>query len=255
MNVRENSLRTLVARGGIGRGLVCKLPSPDLVEIGGFCGFDFVVIDQEHSPIGIETLAQMVRAAECSGLPALVRLPGSDWPLLGSVLDLGPQGIIAPMVRDAKEVERFVHRLRYPPDGARGSSPTSRAAKYSLVPYGEATARLNREMLAWVIIETPDALANLEAIVAVPGVDVIWAGLFDLADALGTAPPSAQGLDPKLEAALGKIVAAGKRAGKAVMVWGGIPDRQGWIERGANLFYLGTDVSLFVGACREALAK
>ncbi|HBY93160.1 MAG TPA: hypothetical protein DEP84_04205 [Chloroflexi bacterium] len=255
VEVQSNLLRALASKGRVGRTIVAKLPSPHLVEIAAYCGFDLVVIDLEHSPITIETLEHMVRAANGAGLPAFVRVAKPDSENLDAVLDLGIQGVIAPKVNDAREVALFVESVRYEPVGRRGASPTSRAARYSVVPYETAMRRLNEELAVWIIVETAEALRNLEEIVAVPGVEGVWAGLFDLSHALGTPPPSAQGLDPRLEAACARIVQISKQAGKTVMMWGGLLSLQPWIERDVDLFYLGTDVSLFVRACREALKR
>jgi len=247
-----NALRDALDNGRTCRGIVFKIGSPDLVEIAARSGLDFVIIDLEHSPIGFETAAAMIRAGECAGCPVLVRAPSTTSEAIGPILDLGVDGIIAPMVNSRVEAEMFSRAVHYPPFGLRGASPTARAAHYSLLRADNVPALLNDRLQVWVIIETPEALDDIDGIAGTPGIDVLWLGLYDLALRFGVPPPSPSLLHPALADALELVLASAARHGLHVAASGAIPEVSEWARRGGALFYMGTDVSLFVNACRVA---
>ncbi len=168
------------------RGVFNGIPSPAIVEMCAYAGFDSVVIDNEHGSADLQTTEHMLRAARASGIPALVRCLEHD---IARTLDMGAGGLQIPMVKTAAQAAQLVQRVRYPQPsgrgGQRGSAFSSRAAGYGAFG-GPSHTRLSNEGIALVVmIETPEGVANAAAIAAVHGVDGVFVGPNDLAHSMG----------------------------------------------------------------------
>ena len=200
------------------RGVFNGIPSPALVEMCAFAGFDFVVIDNEHGSAGIETTEHMLRAARASNLPALVRCLEHD---IARTLDIGAAGLQIPMVNTAAQAAALVQRVKYPlPAGAhgiggqRGSAFSSRAAGYGAFGGPAHTQRSNDGTVLVVMIETPEAVSNAAAIAAVEGVDAVFIGPNDLAHSMGFANRWHEApVQAAIEQALRAVAGAGKCPG------------------------------------------
>ncbi|GAY22518.1 2-dehydro-3-deoxyglucarate aldolase [Sphingobium fuliginis] len=179
--MRLHRMRDRLRQGGL-IGMFISLPAPSLVESLGGIGFDALVLDAEHAAFGIAELEALIRAADVAGLPALVRVAAIG-PDIGRALDLGAAGVIVPRVESVAQAERIVAEVRFPPDGARGAGAV-RACDYgaSLQPYLE---QANDHLAAIVQIETLAGLDMVEQIAAVPGIDGLCMGPFDLAVSIG----------------------------------------------------------------------
>jgi 4-hydroxy-2-oxoheptanedioate aldolase len=164
------------------RGVFVGIPSPALVEMCGFAGFDFVVIDNEHGAASLETTEHMVRAAKAADIAPIVRCTEPD---ILRVMDLGAAGIQVPAVGSAAQAQRIVELARYTPAGHRGAAFSTRAAGYGFYGGAAHVTASNEGTAVVVMIETPEALRNLDAIVAVPGVDAAFIGPSDLSFNLG----------------------------------------------------------------------
>jgi 2-keto-3-deoxy-L-rhamnonate aldolase RhmA len=170
---------------------------------------DFLWIDLEHSPLGPESLAAHLLAARSRAKPAIVRVPASGTAFVKPALDLGADGIIVPQIRTVEEVRQTVADCRYPPAGTRGFGPRV-PSDYGRVPTPEFTAAANREVFAAVMIETAEALAAIDEIVRVPGLDSVVIGPWDLSGALGMLGEVEH---PQVVAAIERIIAAARKAG------------------------------------------
>ena len=211
MLIRENKTKRLIAAGGTAVGGFLMIKSPEIVEIMGYAGLDFVIIDSEHGPADNETIGNMIRAAEASGITPIVRVRWVNDPtLILRALDLGAQGVQVPMVEDAETAARVVQAARYHPLGRRGLAGV-RAAKYGAVDLGAYTQEANDENLVIAQIETAKAVGNAQAIAAVPGIDVVFVGPVDLSQSLGI---PGQRSNPVLIEAMDKVFAACKAAGR-----------------------------------------
>lgn len=164
-------------------GFFSTLGSPALAEMLASCGFDWILIDTEHSPIELPDVIEHLRAIEGAGLPALVRPAWNDTVTVKRLLDQGAQTLMFPYVETPEEAASAVAATRFPPHGVRGVSGSSRAANYGLIP--GYFAKAEAELCVIVQIETPRALANIEAIAAVPGVDAVFIGPSDMAASMG----------------------------------------------------------------------
>ena len=160
------------------------IPSPTIVEIIGLSGFDFVIIDAEHGPVGMESAENLVRACEVAQTSAIIRVPSNEPHLILRALDIGACGIQVPHVSTKSEAESVVESSRYHPMGKRGFSPFTRAAKYGADPESYIK-KSNEETMVILNVEGVDGLKNLREIASVKGIDVIFLGPYDLSQSFG----------------------------------------------------------------------
>ena len=166
-------------------GFFIGVPAPATVELAGYAGFDFVIIDTEHGAAGLETLEHMLRAAAASGIAALVRVPRGGADDILHVLDAGADGILVPHVTGAERAAEIVRHAYYPPLGRRGISTLSRAARHGMGD-GPTTLREQADRTAVIaMIEDVEALSDVGAMARVPGLDAIFVGPNDLASSMG----------------------------------------------------------------------
>lgn len=161
------------------------MPAPALVEIAGYAGFDFVIVDLEHGASSIETLEHMLRAADATGVEAIVRPGSASRADILRVLDAGASGVLVPHVSSAADAQAVVAAAHYPPVGGRGMAMTSRAGRYGLTTMPEHLRVAGGRTVVAVQVEDAAAIEHVHGISAVPGVDVVFIGPADLATSLG----------------------------------------------------------------------
>ena len=246
--MRANRLREIWAAGKPAIGGWCNMPGGFSAELMAAQGWDAVTIDTQHGLIGYSEMLAMLQGISMSEATPLVRVSWNQPGEIMRALDAGAYGIICPMVNDAAECAAFVRACRYPPAGSRSSGPT-RAAVYGGADY---QAHANDEMLALAMIETAAGLANLEAIVATPGLDGVYIGPSDLSLGIG-GPPGQDSDAPALMAAFDKILAACKAAGLRVGVHtASVAYSQKMLTRGFDLVTVAVDTRLLMSGRREA---
>ncbi len=213
--MRANRIKEKLSKGEVALGGAVNIYSPELVELVGAVGLDWVFIDCEHGPMNETEVANMVRAAELYQMEPVVRVPANSPHVILRYLDLGVTGIIVPHVDTREDAERAVQAAKYSPMGSRGSNyGAGRNNRYGLgmrdvKGYYEAS---NRETMVIALIESEEGVRNVEQIMAVPGIDVGLMGPADLAQTMGF--PSQTVLDEALE----KVIEASLRAGKVSAV-------------------------------------
>lgn len=192
-------------------GTWANLGSAVSAEIAGLAGFDWVVLDHEHGPGGEDTLLHQLQAV--GGTPAfpIVRIAANEPPRFKRVLDVGAGGVMVPYVSSEAEARAAVAAMRYPPRGIRGVAKCTRTANFGQE-FEDYYAHAHERLVTVVQIETPEALANIDAIAAVDGVDVLFVGPLDLSTNLGV---QAQYAHQRFVEARQKVAAAAKHAGKA----------------------------------------
>jgi 4-hydroxy-2-oxoheptanedioate aldolase len=163
---------------------VCIIPSAVVTQAIAAAGADCVIIDQEHAPIGFETLHAMIAATQGTACAPLVRIPEIGEAHVKRALDAGAEGICFPLIRTAADAERCVAATRYPPAGKRGWGPFVAHSRWD-VPIFEYTAGPARHVVCMLLLETRDALENIDAICAVEGIDCVVIAPFDLSTELG----------------------------------------------------------------------
>ena len=211
----DTRLHQMLRSGERLRGIFNGIPSPAIVEMCAFAGFDFLLIDNEHGSANMETTEHMLRAARACNLPALVRCLEHD---IARTLDIGAGGLQIPMVNTAAHAAELVQRVKYPlPKGAtgtsgqRGSAFSTRAAGYGAFGGPSHTQRSNDGIVLVVMIETAQGVANSAEIAAVEGVDAVFVGPNDLAHNLGC---ENRWNEPVVQAAIEQTLRAVAAAGK-----------------------------------------
>ncbi len=203
----RNSLRT----GKAVSGCTISLNAPELVEILGIVGFDFVFLDAEHGPLSEREVMNMIMAADAAGMASLVRVPANDPSVILRYMDVGAAGIFVPDIESREEALRAISAVKYMPQGERGLS-TTRSAWYGLkMPLGEYTKYANDKSVIIGQIESKKGVENAEEILSLDMLDGILIGTTDLSNSLGVA---GQRGNPLVEEAVKSVVAKAKAAGK-----------------------------------------
>ena len=239
-------LRQALASRTVVYGTWVQTPSPEVVEMLGWSGWDFVILDLEHGPYGTETVAHLVRAADASELAALVRVPASAPHDVGKALDLGAAGIVTPGVTSAAIGQSVVTLTRFPPRGSRGSSPSTRQLHYSAVPFATLTAKDAVEPIVVLQVEARLATSDLASILGIDGLSVVFIGPYDLSTTLGL---PGQFEHPKVREAIGEIVERAAERNVAVGIW--VPDAKSarfWVERGVRFVTVSNNELMLFGA-------
>jgi 2-keto-3-deoxy-L-rhamnonate aldolase RhmA len=231
-------------------GIFCFIPVPQMIELIAGAGFDFVVIDNEHTLINPETLENMLRAADASGIPALVRVPSSATAEIARVLDAGAHGVVLPRVRTREQAAAAVRLSRYAPAGDRGLA-AGRSAAYGNTDLPALLARANQEVVIVPMIEDREGVEAIDDIVSVPGVDMIIEGATDLSQSLGV---PWQPRHPSVRAALEQVQAAAHARDVPYCAAVRTPeDVAAWWQRGVRCFTLGDDRGLLQRTLRGDL--
>ena len=212
MELPVNRFKHAIAAGQSQIGLWCTLSSHYAVEVAAGSGFDWLLLDMEHSPNDLESLLPQLQAAAAYPVTAIVRVPWNDMVIIKRVLDLGAQTLLVPYIQNADEARSAVAAMRYPPAGLRGVGGTTRATRYGRIK--DYAKRAQAELCLLVQVETQAALGEIEAIAAIDGVDGIFIGPADLHASMGhpgeVANPKVL---PLIEDALRRIRQAGKAPG------------------------------------------
>ena len=181
MNAFRQLLRSRGAKAPVGTWIVSA--SPLVAEAVGHAGFDWGVLDMEHAPLDLMPLVHLLQAVGNTKMVPVVRVPWNDTVMVKRVLDAGAETLLFPFIENAAEAARAVAATRYPPEGVRGMATIGRASRYGTAPDHYKAA--NKAVGVVVQLETPRAIAELEAVAAVPGVDALFVGPGDLSGALG----------------------------------------------------------------------
>jgi 4-hydroxy-2-oxoheptanedioate aldolase len=239
-------LRQALASRSVVYGTWVQTPSPEVVEIIGWSGWDFVILDLEHGPYGPETLPHLIRASEAADVAALVRVPLSAPHDVGKALDLGAPGIVTPGVTSAAAGESAVRLTRFPPHGTRGATPSTRQLHYSALPFAGLMDKGAPPPLIVLQVEARLATSDLGSILGIDGLSVIFIGPYDLSTSLGL---PGQFDHPKVREAISEIVSRAAERNVAVGIW--VPDAQAahfWVGQGVRFVTVSNNELLLFGA-------
>ncbi len=237
MDMPVNRFKRGLKEGRVQLGCWLSLASHAAAEVCAGSGFDWVLVDMEHAPNELHMVHHQLQAVSGYPVSALVRPAWNDMVVLKRLADLGAQTLLIPFVQDAAEAARAVAALRYPPQGMRGVSASSRANRYGRVK--NYFARASEEMCVLVQVESRAALAQVEAIASVDGVDGVFIGPQDLAADFGyLGNPSHPEVQAAITQGIGRIRAAGKAPGILSFAEA---DARRWIETGAAFVAVTSD--------------
>ncbi len=233
-------------------GPFSKTCDPALVEVMGHAGFDFVILDQEHGPVGTETLGNLVRAAHCVGLLPIVRVPDLREEAIAKALDAGAAGVQVPQVASPEQVRQVLRAARFAPQGQRGVCRFVRAADYSALPREQYFQQAN-DALVVIQLEGKEALGNLEAILSVGGFDIVFIGPYDLSQSLGL---TGQIEHPSVVQSMRQVVERCQE--KGVIVGTFVESAEAakrWIGAGVRYVSYSVDVGIFYQAAKTILNR
>ena len=247
----NTDLKAYFAAGGTAVNGWCAIPSPVTAEIIGRAGFDIMTVDLQHGLIDYQMALTMCQVLQGLPAPVLCRVPWNEPGIIMKCLDAGFTGLICPMINTEEDARRLVAAARYAPLGGRSFGPT----RANMV-HGAAYARsANEKVLLLAMIETREALSNLDSILAVEGIDGVYVGPSDLGMSLGF-EPTLEPTAPAVRQAIAQIAARTRAASRVAGVHTGSPAMvRAMIDQGYHFASLLTDVRLFSNALAKSLAE
>jgi len=247
----QNGFKRALKAGKAQIGLWSSLSSNYTVEVIAGAGFDWILLDTEHSPSDLENLLTQLQAAAPYPTHPVVRVPWNDMVTIKRTLDIGAQSLLVPYVSTPQEAQAAVSHTRYPPAGVRGVAGTTRATRFGRIK--DYARRAHEELCLLVQVETQQALDNIEAICAVEGVDGVFIGPADLHASLGhTGEIANPKVKPLIDDAIGRIRKAGKAPG---ILTPNEADAKHWLQCGALFVAVGADVGILARGAEALAAK
>jgi 4-hydroxy-2-oxoheptanedioate aldolase len=251
MQVPSNRFKSALRKGEMQLGLWSGLSSNVTVEVLANAGFDWLLLDTEHSPNELPMVHSQLQAIVRGPTHPIVRPTWNDTVTIKRFLDIGVQTLLIPFVQNADEARQAVAATRYPPLGVRGYAAAARASDFGRVK--DYPAACEEQICVLLQVETPEALANIEAIAAIDGVDGIFIGPGDLAASMGYI---GQVGHPEVVAAIDDAIRRIRATGKPAGILAG-DERlaRHWIEVGANFVAVGSDVGLLARGAEQLAAR
>ena len=249
----SNPVKQTVKSGGLAIGtMMFEFNTTGIGRIAANAGAEFAVYDMEHTGWELETIRMLIATTPRPGLVPIVRIPTTQYHFVSRVLDMGAMGVMAPMVESADEARLLVQSAKYPPTGRRGAAFGIAHDDYGIGTIPEVVRSSNAESLLIVQIETAKGLQNLDEIATVPEIDVLWIGLYDLANSLGL---PGQMDHPQIQTAIDRVLAVCRAQNKvpAVLVTS-IDEGRAQLARGFRLVAFGGDVWIYQTALKAGLA-
>ena len=249
--MRENTIRSIWARGGAVINGQCGIASSHVAEVMCQQGYDSLLIDMQHAPVNFDALFAMLQAASTTDTIPLVRVTWNDPALVMRALDSGAYGVICPMVNTAEECRKFVGACLYAPQGYRSFGPV-RGYLYAGPEYYD---QANETIIPMAMIETKEAVENLDEILSVPGLAAVYVGPSDLSVTYGLHPLTGPH-DPAMHDVFAEIVTACRRHGVVPAIHGIDPDySRARIAQGYQFVTCGVDMDLIMAGAKDTVAR
>ncbi|MFM9967035.1 MAG: HpcH/HpaI aldolase family protein [Burkholderiales bacterium] len=251
MDMPRNEFKHALAAGKAQIGLWSSLANSYCVEVIAGAGYDWILIDTEHSPADLENVLHQLQAAAPYATESVVRVPWNDMVTIKRTLDIGARSILIPYIQTEEEARNAVAYTRYPPQGVRGVAGTTRATRFGRIKgYPKA---VHGELCVLLQIETELGLKNLEAIANVEGVDGVFVGPGDLHASLGYVGETN---NPKVMPIIDDAIRRIRKCGKAPGILTGVEaDAKRWLDVGALFVAVGADVGILARESEKLLAK
>lgn len=252
----RNPLADTLRAGGLGLAMINRhAQGVEIAVAAASCGFDAIYLDLEHTALSEATAAQIGIAALQCGITPLVRLPSHDGYYASRVLDAGALGVIVPHVETAEQARAIVRACRFAPLGSRSVAGSWPHLGYRAMPPDEARRQIDATTTVVVMLETPEAIAQADAIAAVPGVDILHVGSTDLCEAMGIA---GRFDDPAVLRSFKRVVAACRAHGKTAGA-GGLAQApqvmQQVVRAGVRFVSAGNEWDFMLSASRQRVAS
>jgi 4-hydroxy-2-oxoheptanedioate aldolase len=247
--MKERSLKALWGEKEVVYGAWLSIPDTITAETAARAGFDYICIDVQHGLMDYQRALHMLQALDLGTAVPIVRAPSSDASLLGKFLDAGASAVILPMINSAEEARAAVAACRYAPAGCRSFGPTRPMMREGMRYFQEA----NDAISVIPMIETRQAIDNIEDIVGVDGVDGVYVGPFDLQVALNL-PPAVDGDAPAFVSAIDRVLTHCKRAEVVAAVHGNPQIASKRRAQGFRMITIASDVSVLRRGLQEALS-
>ncbi len=248
--MREKRLREVWREGRTAVNGWLHVPSSFSAEVMAHAGWDSLTIDMQHGPVDYGSLVPMLQAISTTDTVPVVRVLWNDPGLIMRVLDAGCYAVICPMINTREEAEAFVGACRYPPEGYRSFGPY-RATLYGGQDY---TDHANEAVVTMAMIETQQALDNLDQILAVEGLDAVFIGPSDLGQSLGHGPGMDRG-EPEVVEAIERVLTAAREHGLVAGIFTGSPEYASRMAgKGFQFVTISSDVRLMASAAAGAMA-
>lgn len=243
--MKENMLKKKLAEGHVVFGPFVNSPYGSMIEILGLAGFDFAIIDNEHGPLDMLTSEDLCRAADNAGVTPIVRVRRNEPSMIQRALDIGAS-VQIPHIETKEDAVRAIMYSKYGPTGERGLSLYVRAASYGLGREGIAD-RLNKDSLVIAQVEGVTGLRNLEEIIQVRNIDVVFLGPYDISNSMGI-PGKVN--DERVAGRMREAVEQIKRAGKIAGTFADTPeDARKWADLGVQYVSTCVDMGIYLEAC------
>jgi 4-hydroxy-2-oxoheptanedioate aldolase len=247
--MKSNLLKKALDEGKTVFGPFCKMLDPAVVELAALAGFDFVIIDMEHGPYSIETVQQMLRAAEAKGITPVVRVTENSETSILRVLDIGAQCIQVPQVSTQEDAQKVVKSAMFHPEGERGMCRYVRAGDYTAIDKAEHFGRANENIVTIIHIEGITGIENLPAILQCDGIDVIFLGPYDLSQSCGV---PGQVHHKKVIKRMEEAVVLAKKSGKVVGTFvESVEDAKKWEKIGVQYISFAVDTGIILKAFQQ----
>lgn len=250
----ENQTKRILKSGGVTFGtMVRSLGVNAIVPLLATSGWDYIVVDTEHSAFNPETIRQLTLTATYEKLDCLVRVPGKDYHLLSQPLDFGAAGLVIPLVETKEEAEHIVESTKYHPLGHRGASTASVSLQFSGFSTEEYIEWANREILIAIQLETERGIENADEILATEGIDAVMIGPFDLSQSMGI---PGQMEDPRMIQAIQRVIDLCQRFEVAPGIHlQKVAAAQRWLDAGMTFVTYQYDSKFFLSRSKSAVEE
>lgn len=226
-------------------GMFVKFPTIETIEIMAHAGYDYIIVDMEHAPVGIETVYRMIVTAERSNMAALVRTRGHDFATANTLMDAGASGVLIPHCSPYAVAKELIAEMVFPPTGRRGAGGGGRATQWGLDGAEEYRRGGDHGVIRVPMVEDPEAVEQIEQILDVSGVDAAFIGQGDLTQTLGDRAKAQAMVDKALQACIAKGVPA------SITAYG--DDLEARIKQGFRWIAIGADTGSFTRAVKDRL--
>lgn len=227
-------------------GPFISLDCPDVVEAVGLAGWDFALVDCEHSPLGSDTVGNIGRACAATGMNLVVRVPGNEEWLINKALDAGAEAVVVPQIDGIESARRAATSAKYAPRGTRGANPFTRAGRFQGFGGLDFYANANRDTMLILMVEGVGGANDIHEIASLESVDALFFGPVDFSHSLGV---PGQIDHPKVIETITRLMSVAREHGKAIGVFANDVQRaRFWMDRGAQFIAFGVDINIIFKA-------